>query len=140
MLVIASISAATLLQLMIVNGLANIPLGSLRATPILLSPMSSPKLRVVFASRLYYRACFLMPVSPTHPKLGFARRLMKLVWEGGWERLVTKPSLYYIKLFTNRRASSNLSLCLPPAWAKVALPPPPPPVTLATCLTISPAL
>ncbi len=37
----------------IVNGLANIPKGSLRATPIRLSPISSPKLRVLFTSRLY---------------------------------------------------------------------------------------
>jgi len=33
---------------------------------------------------------------------------------------------------TCRRASSNLPLSLPPAWAMPALPPPPPPATLAT--------
>jgi hypothetical protein len=52
MLVIACTSAVSLLRLIIVNGLANIPWGSLRATPILLSPISSPKLRVIIASRL----------------------------------------------------------------------------------------
>ena len=48
----ASISSLSSLRLMIVSGLANIPSGSLRATPILLSPMSSPKLRVLYPSRL----------------------------------------------------------------------------------------
>jgi len=45
--VIASISRLSSLRLIIVNGLANMPSGSLRATPILLSPMSSPRLRVI---------------------------------------------------------------------------------------------
>ena len=51
--VIDSTSAISSLQLIIVNGLANLPSGSLRATPIRLSPISSPKLRVICTSRLW---------------------------------------------------------------------------------------
>ncbi len=46
-LIIVSMSAWSSLQLIMVSGLASMPSGSLRATPILLSPISSPRLRVI---------------------------------------------------------------------------------------------
>ena len=52
-LIIASTPAASSSRLIIVSGLANIPPGSLRATPIRLSPMSRPRLRVTRLQLLY---------------------------------------------------------------------------------------
>jgi len=49
-LIMASISTVSSLQWIMVNGLANILSGSLRATPIRLSPISRPKLRVISTS------------------------------------------------------------------------------------------
>ncbi len=49
-LVIASTSTVSSIRLIIVSGLANMPPGSLRATPILLSPISRPRLRVILHS------------------------------------------------------------------------------------------
>jgi hypothetical protein len=48
----AAMSAVSLWREMMVSGLASMPWGSLRATPIRWSPISRPRLRVILPSAL----------------------------------------------------------------------------------------